>query len=292
VGAVGLSEDGNTLVVGAAALGGGPEDEGFLIALDARNDIELAGEDRIADQEREKWRIMTDGPLWGGVTVVDDVAYFGSMSGTLYAVDVSDDPAYDGTPASRVLWQFDAGGAIASPPLVENGKIYFGTFGETFYALDIDARAADNSESSLDVASEWSFETKDWVWATPLIHNDVLYATTISGAVFAMDLSNGQQKWKAQAGNEVVAQPVVIESNRGEALAVPSGEEDVYVVLLSNGEVTGLFDTNGKGVKSSPVLGDGVLYAFSDNGSLRTFQVSSLGVLSCVETSGEGKRCD
>lgn len=289
VGSVGVGE--TTLAVGTSAIGGETDPGGFLMGLDLTVDIDAESGDQIASQDREKWRIPLDGAVWGGITVQDDIAYFGTLEGTLYAVTLADD---DVSPADRILWSFAASGAIAGTPHVTADKLYFGSFGDDVYQLDLDHRRSNPRSNVLNTSSEWVFDAGGWVWAEPLLTDDVLYVVSLPGEVFALDADSGQTRWTepAKAGNEIVAQPVIFESNRGPALAVPSGEEDISVVLLADGQVTGVFNTSGRGMKSSPVLVDDVLFVHTDSGQFKRFQPNTLSQLSCVEAKGEGKGCN
>ena len=92
-------------------------------------------------------------------------------------------------------------------------------------------------------------------------------------------------------GNEIVAQPAIFESNRGPALAVPSGEKDITIVVIADGSIGGVIDTNDRGMKSSPVVGDNVIFVHTESGQLRQYQPETLALLNCIEAKGEGKGC-
>ena len=288
VGSVGVGE--TTLAVGTSAIGKDHTKRGYLIGLDPTSDAGSELANQISN--REKWRIQLDGAVWGGITVQDDVAYFGTLQGTLYAVDLSGD--HSGSPESRIQWRFKAGGAIAGTPHLAGSKVYFGTFGDEAFALDIQSRLQAPDSSVLNASTEWKSDVGGWVWAEPLVNDGIVYVTNLPGQVYALNANSGQLRWQApaQVGKEIVAQPTIFESNRGLALAVASGEKDISIVVLADGQVSGVFDTDGKGMKSSPVLGDGVIFVQTDSGQLRKYQPGTLSLLNCIEAKGEGKGCD
>ena len=73
---------------------------------------------------RELGRLELADELWGGITVVDNsVAYFGTLGGTLYAVDVTGN-------APGMLWTYDVGAPIAGQPLIEGDQLYVGTLSD------------------------------------------------------------------------------------------------------------------------------------------------------------------
>lgn len=289
VGSVGVGE--TTLAVGTSAIDGKDNPRGFLIGLDPTSDLDLPAADWIGS--REKWRLPLNGAVWGGITVVDDVAYFGTLQSTLYAVDLSDDASFTNNPAARIQWQFEASGAIAGTPHVTDTTVYIGSFGDNVYALNIANRRQNPDSSVLDPSMEWSFDVEGWVWAEPLLHEGVLYVASLPGQVFALTADTGQPRWQspAEVGDEIVAQPLIFESIRGPALAVASGEKDISVVVLADGQVSGVFDTQDHGMKSSPVLAGDVIFVHTDSGELRQYQPSTLSLLNCIEAKGEGKGC-
>ena len=90
---------------------------------------------------------------------------------------------------------------------------------------------------------------------------------------------------------ELVSQPTIFEGSRGPSLAIASGEGDIPVLVLATGQDGGSFNTDGKGVKSSPLLIGDVLFVHTDTGQLRQYQTSTLSQINCVEAKGEGKPC-
>jgi outer membrane protein assembly factor BamB len=74
-------------------------------------------------------------------------------------------------------------------------------------------------------------------------------------------------------------------------LAVPSGKGDTSVVLISTGQVIGELSSNGKGVKSGPLVSGDTIFAHSDNGQLWRFRADTLAVSGCIKANGDGQRC-
>ena len=288
VGSVGLGE--STLAVGTAAIDGNDVPPGFLIGLDPTVDSGKPLNEQVSS--REKWRIPLNGPVWGGITVSDNIAYFGTLQHTVYAVDLSDSAGYS-SPDDRILWKFNVGGAIAGSPLVTGTNLYIGTFGNNVYSLNLSYRAQNPDTDSLDASTEWKFDTGAWVWAQPVLSDGVLYVANMPGEVFALDAGTGQPRWAApaKAGKEIVAPPFLFESNRGPALGVASGEKDITVVVLASGQIAGSFVTEGQGTKSSPVPHGDVIFVHTDTGQLRQYKATTLALLNCVDVKEGGKTC-
>ncbi len=281
VGAVAVS--GDTLVFGTSAVGREDETPGYLYALAATADVDRSLADAVT---RYKWRFAVDGAVWGTPVVVDGVAYFGSMDGVFHAVDLADDnAAYDADPQARELWRFRAGATLVAEPLVVDDKVYVGDFAGTFYGLDIGARLGDASGQMLDPAREWEFKAQGWFWSAPLLERGVLYLGTLSGNVHALDPDTGLEllSWPepAEVDGQIVAPMAAFNRGGMLALAVPSGDQDVWIVDASNGADLGKFSTR-SGVKAAPVAAAGLVYVHTMEDEFMVFSAGDHTRKSCV----------
>lgn len=275
VGAVAVS--GDIVLFGTSAIDDefDPDDaDGYLYALDAQPDTE----------RRVLWRFPTEGAVWGTPVVSDGVVYFGDLDGVFYAVSLGGEDG-TGDDAGRELWRFNAGGAIVAEPLIADGKIYFGDFNDTFYALDIAKRVGAGTGSVLLSPDEWSLDTDGWFWATPLIHQGVLYVGTLNGKFYAIDPDTGAERWAKPAsvdGQIVGAAAVIDEVGRGIALAVPSGSDNIFVFDGQTGAELNGFATDG-GVKAGLLVDGRFLYAHTTDDDLIKFNIADRSTVSCFD---------
>ncbi len=282
VGDIGVS--GDTFFVGTTALGeeeDGPE--GYLYALDSTPGASVI----------TKWRIPLDANAFSGVTVDGDTAYIATMAGTLYAIDISENEF--STPESRIKWTFTAEGAIAGPILVAGGNLYFGDLASNAYKLDISSRSAGSSSDEANTGSgEWIFDAGAWVWAKPVLEDGVVYVSALDGSIHAVNDSDGSEKWSAEIEGQIVSSPTLFDRKRGDtrerALAVPSGEKNVWVISVIDGQELGVFVTD-EPVKSTPLVHGDNLYVHDLNGDLKWFSVDDNSQRGCVDLK-EGGRCD
>lgn len=281
-----LALSGETLLFGTADIERDRGRQGYLYAIDARPDADKPLSERIGN--RLKWRVPVGGKIWGGVTVANGVAYFGSMDRSIYAVNISDQLAAG---ASRVLWTFEAEGAFVARPVVAGTKIYVGDFRGQFYKLDVEARAADRTRRTLDARREWSTELEGWVWAEPAIGDTAVFAGTLGGKVYALDIATGRSSWATptQIEGQVIGSPTILGAPGTPTLAVPSSKEDVWLLDLRSGTVLGEFNTRAA-VDATPVVRDGFVYIHSRNDQLQTFAISSRARVNCIQTIG-AKAC-
>ncbi|MCH8221989.1 MAG: PQQ-binding-like beta-propeller repeat protein [Chloroflexi bacterium] len=282
---------GDTLIFGTSEIGGDKHPGGFLIALDTTPG-------RV-DGDRIKWMFPVEKRIWGSPIIVDDTAYFTSMDSHVYAVDLSEgisekiDTLHD-----RLIWSFKTDGAATADPLLVDGKLYVGDFEGSFYALDLEARIRDTTGRTLEPAGEWKFDAKAWIWAKAVVDGDIVYVATLDGDVFALNRDSGQPVWAAPAGIEgqIVAQPAIYDGppppsggRPDRLLAVPSGEDAVWIVATANGQVLGKFATN-SGVKASPVVKDNLIYVHTLDREFQWFSIGDRSQLGCLKLQS-GERC-
>jgi len=281
VGAVAVS--GDTVLFGTAAIDdefdtdpGVPGADGYLYAIDTSTPL----------APTVSWRVAASDSVWGTPVISDDVVYFGDLDGVLHAVSLGG----ESRDAGAELWSFHAGGAIVSQPLIADGKIYFGDFSDTFYALDLASRRAAGPGTSPLGPGEWSFDSDGWFWATPLLHDGVLYVGTLNGKFYALDPATGNELWAnpGEVDGQIVGRAAVFEEiSVGTAVAVPSGKDNIGAFRASNGAELNGFAVDG-GVKADLLVDGGVLYAHTTDDDLLRFKISDHGLFSCIEAETGG----
>lgn len=123
-------------------------------------------------------------PQWGDLVTDGTAVYLTAMDHMLYAIDAE---------TGEEAWSLDLGGTIVgSPVLGEDGLLYVGTLSSTVVAVDTASR---------DVV--WTFETTGWVWASPLIVDDIIVVGDLDGFLYAIDAVSGRQAWQVETGGAI-----------------------------------------------------------------------------------------
>ncbi|MDE0592037.1 MAG: PQQ-binding-like beta-propeller repeat protein [Dehalococcoidia bacterium] len=283
VGSIGVSDE--TIFIGTTVIGDeeGSAD-GYLYAIDSAADASSI----------TKWRIPLDANSFTGVVVEGSTAFIGTMEGTLYAIDIANVDDSD-NPEDRIKWTFHADGAISGQIHAENGNLYFGDLGSNVYKINSSSRSGSSVVSDLNSSNgEWVFDAGAWIWAAPVIENGVVYVSGLDGSIFALDDATGIENWSSSIEGQIVSSPTLFDRKRGDtrerALAVPSGEENVWVISVIDGRELGVFVTDGP-VKSTPLIYNDNLYVHVLNGDLKWFSVDDTTQRGCVDLKGGG-RCD
>ena len=261
------------LLIGTGPVDGERDPPGYLYAFSAEPN---AG-------RRVEWRVPLDGEVWGQVAVDDasQTAYVGTDAGTLYAINLAEG---DLGPEDRVRWTYAANGAITGSVQYHAGAVYFGDLSSRFYRLN-------PSTQSLD----WQFDAGAWIWAPGEIDAERgnIYVATLGGHVYNLDLTTGVLNWETRIDGQVVGEPLVFNRVRNEftqrVLAVPSGEHDVQVVDINDGQIIGTFPTD-SAVKSAPVLIGEFIYIHTLDGHLKWYSAADQLLQGCVALK-DGNRC-
>ena len=259
----------------------------------------LSPYDTSANPGLEKWAFATGGQSFSAPAIgADDIIYFGSEDGNLYAVNpngtlkwkfatggpVDTSPAIgaDGTiyvgvgaytrylyavnPNGTQKWVFSLGaqnfvtGSFSSPAIGADGTIYVGSWDGNLYAL------TDGGQGS--VKEKWAFVTGGAVYSSPAIGADgTIYVGSYDGNLYAIT-DGGQntvtQKWALVAGGSVYSSPAIGADGTiyvGSAVS-NSYDEDLYAVK-PDGTLKWVFATGYIGGSSPAIGGDGTIYIAS-----------------------------
>ena len=212
------------------------------------------------------WTFKTDGRIWGGASTDHENVYIGSTDGNLYSLS-----QHDGS----LIWKFGADGAIFSRPLLHQGSVYTLSDGGKLYKLD--------SKTGRPI---WTFDTGGHVWMRKLpidenpgwdtavsgvtISENVVYAGSGDGHLFAIDANSGTEKWRFKTEGPVHSIPVV-----ADGMAIfGSYDHHVYALNAATGELNWKFDT-GQMIVSSPAYVDGKVIIGSRSADLYAINAST-----------------
>jgi outer membrane protein assembly factor BamB len=152
-------------------------------------------------------------PIATAVREYRNKIYFGSSNGRIFAVD----PIANGA----VLWEFDAGAAVASGPVFSAGLIIFGMEDGRIVALTEAGR------------SSWTFAARGTVTAGPTASGDRLYFGTAERFFYALAASTGKKKWQFRLPAALLQPPVIA----GKRLVLAGSDSVVYCLSARSGEI-------------------------------------------------------
>jgi outer membrane protein assembly factor BamB len=195
----------------------------------------------------EVWQFEAHQSLWAAPVTDGSAIYLATLDNQLHALDKRDGSELWAEPVT-----FE--GAISNAPAIDtDGTLYVGSFGNTVTAVSSHGNVL------------WSFPTKDWVWATPLLLDSTLYVGDQSGMLYAIDTADGSEVWSADLKSAILGTPVFYE----DALYAGTEGGEIFSLALEDGASKKLQNVDGKLYSSPVVAGDLLLFGLiseeSDN---------------------------
>jgi outer membrane protein assembly factor BamB len=157
-----------------------------------------------------------------------------------------------------VVWRFNAGGTVYSPPTVDlaQGRIYFGSSGKTFYALDLDGFFL------------WAYPTQDNIPTRPLLVAGLVIFGSEDGSLYALDAVAGTLRWQFAAGSPIASSPASFTRADGEALVI-FGSDGGAIYALDAATGAPVWQVAAEDAVEAPVtVVDGVAYVAARDGKL------------------------
>jgi outer membrane protein assembly factor BamB len=182
--------------------------------------------------------------------------YFGSESGTVYAVDAR---------TGRIVWTYHAAGAVKASPTMQDGVLYFGD-----YSGHVQALSERTGRRVWLAGSEGALFGSGTFYSTAAVAYGRVYLGNTDGRVYSYDAATGALDWAYQTGAYVYASPAVVDvPGLGPTIYVGSYDGRFYALNARTGHVEWSYDAGGRISGSATVLGD-IVY-FSDLGTHSTY---------------------
>ena len=201
------------------------------------------------------------GAIWSTPTVVDGVAYFGDLAHHLHAVDIfTCESVWPGGAANL------AGGVVA-PPLYHEGRLYVGAFSEAFYEVD----AATGAVRELLLAD-------NWFWAKAATDGERVYAPSIDGRLYAIDIASRRHVWTYPADGEEIG-PILSEPATADGLVVVGSDDENLVAIDAAGGFRVWDQRVGDKIRAPLAVDGSTVYVHALDRRLRAYDLDSRTLL-------------
>jgi eukaryotic-like serine/threonine-protein kinase len=156
------------------------------------------------------WTTQLDGGMVSSPTLVNGVAYVGTITGTIHAVEAS---------TGTEIWNYSTGvTGFSSTLAVVNGKLYTGAENGTVRCLDATKGTliwATNAGTGMSTGS-------------PIVTNGDVYLGTANGIVYCLDASSGSVRWTFNTTGSISVTPTI--DTTSNELFIPANVGAGYVI--------------------------------------------------------------
>jgi outer membrane protein assembly factor BamB len=224
----------------------------------------------------------TAGAIVSTPAIIDGTAFFGSMDGHIYAVNVL---------SKKEIWRFKTTGSVVSSPLIANQTLYCGSDDQHLYSLDtktgqekwrfkttgpVVSSPAISDEMILfgsrdkhlyaldpkDGTLKWRFKTSGQVDSSPAVADGIVCFGSHDGYMYAVDFRTGRKKWRFKASAAITSSPAIMDKR------VFFGDlaGNFYAVELKTGKKVWNFAANSP-IPSSAAVKDNMVYFGAEDGT-------------------------
>ena len=188
------------------------------------------------------------------MAIVDDVLYFGSYDGCIYAL-VHDEKGAPAAAETLVEVKTDLTEAVRPDPAAQR---WYDTHATSWPMFRHDARrtgAVDVELETKGLALAWSVDLGAEVRSSPAVVDGRIYIGSDDGHLHCLELKDGKAAWKFRTGGPVRSSPAVWEKR----VYVGSNDHRLYCVSADGGVPLWTFEAADE-IESSPCVFEGVVY--------------------------------
>ena len=150
--------------------------------------------------------------------------------------------------ALKVVWTYDAKGAVESSAAIANDTVYVGSMTGELLAIDL-------ATGKL----RWSYQAVSGDYgigeSSPAVSGGTVYIGDLAGVFHAVDQATGKPKWTFKTGSEIKSSPVVA----GNRVLIGSYDGSLYGLDVATGKPAWKVGTDNY-VHATPAIWDGVAY--------------------------------
>jgi outer membrane protein assembly factor BamB/tRNA A-37 threonylcarbamoyl transferase component Bud32 len=138
-----------------------------------------------------KWRVRAKRAITSSPALANDVIFYGSVDGNLYAIDAK---------TGWSIWRFRMDRGTISSPQVADNMVFIGSADGNIYSVD--------TRSSKEI---WRFKTNHQVSSSPAVYKDSVYCGGVDGYLYCIELKTGRLRWKFETGGAITSSPIIHE---------------------------------------------------------------------------------
>ena len=179
-----------------------------------------------------------------------------SSKTAMFGANLQRTGVYDTTPPEqldKVLWRFKAQGFISNSPVIYQGVVFFGSTDDdqVFYAVD----AETGRQKWRNSLGSGKYIGRTLISSSAMIADSVVFFGSVDHRLYALDVADGQEKWRYESGGPIISSPAVTDGN----VYFGSLDGHVYSLDAKSGQKNWTFTTEGEFLLS-PAITDETVY--------------------------------
>ena len=206
-----------------------------------------------AGSTKALWKFECEDEIRGSPTLHEGIIYVGAYDNNLYALQAL---------SGEFIWKYATDGGVVSKPVVYEGNIYVGSEDKRLHVI-----------SARSGKIVWSYYTQGPIRSSPFIAEGHVFIGSDDAYLHAVNAMSGRKAWNIDAGAPVRSTPLVV----GEYVYFGTESGDLYCVDLG-GTIRWRFKAK-RGITSSPIYSEGVIFAGSVDSTLYALDARSGYVL-------------
>ncbi len=222
-----------------------------------------------------QWDFRAGNSIQSGPVLGNDLVYFGSLDGKVYAVV---------TKNGKHRWSFKTKGPLYAPPALYGDSLYIGSTDHFLYAFD-----------AANGRLRWKFDAGSSVYAGAAVTNGVVCLGSRQ-ASYGLDAKTGKQLWKRTVNTDFQSPSaadhstfyLIGKNNDLYALDATSGAIHWKVDLGKIGDQAEAAASDFSPTMAQPVVANGRIYACTDNGALVAIAASNGHIVWSVHPPSNG----
>lgn len=184
------------------------------------------------------WKFKTGGAVRSSAIVVNDLVYFGSSDGYLYAVNKK-----DGT----LKWKFNCKSSVTSSPAYSIGVVFILSEQQNLFALQSSTgKLLWEKNIGEDKPYDWAF---DYYFSSPVINGDTLLIASADGKLLSLNKKDGAEFWRFTAKHFLRATPALLNG----WIYIGDTNGDMYAVDSRTGKQKWMFSTFGSSLNNDTI---------------------------------------
>ncbi len=184
--------------------------------------------------------------FYSSPALIDSILYIGNDNGKLYKINAN---------TGEIIKYLNVEAAINSDISIFNKRIFFSANNNIFFCCDED----------LNIIWEKNLNTK--TINSNCFDSDYIYIAAVNGAIFCLNILDGNELWNYKTGGTITASPVI----HNDKIFIGSFDKNIYCLNKNNGNIIWKYKLDGR-IRSGIAIWKDYIIVTSDDKNIYCFK--------------------